>query len=182
MHIPDRSADLCLDEHRFEHAAESTNTPESTWKTYQNTTYGFKLSYPEQGQATEGEDGRSARIDLPFAEGTNLQEKYVQIDVLENPGECTSPLAQGYAPEAIQSDQVTESGIDFNIASGSEGAAGSIYEWTAYTTTRDSTCVSISFVLHATNPLNYSTPPPEFDRASETGVFTEIISTFTWME
>jgi hypothetical protein len=157
-----------------------TQTPQSTWKTYQDTTYGFQLSYPEQGTLAEGTDGQGTRIDLPFAAGTNLHEKYVQIDVLENTDVCSSPLAQGYEPETLQEEQISVNGIDFHTASGGEGAAGNIYEWTAYTTTRDSTCVSVSFVLHSVNPFNYPTPPPEFDRASETGVFAEIISTFTW--
>lgn len=163
-------------------ATSPTNTPESTWKTYQNTAYGFQLRYPEEGIVTEGEDGKSARIDLPIAEGTNLHEKYVQIDVMENPDQCSSPLAQGYAPGALQEQQVNVNSVDFRTASGEEGAAGNFYEWTAYTTTRESTCVSISFVLHSVNPSNYPTPPPEFDRVVETEVFTEIISTFTWTE
>jgi hypothetical protein len=159
-----------------------THTPVGAWATYRNTEYGFQLSYPEPGQLMEGADGHSARIDLPYTPGTNLQEKYAQIDVQENPDVCSSPLAQGYESGTLQVDQVTINGSDFHTISGSEGAAGNIYEWTAYSATKNGICVSISFVLHATNPFNYPTPPPEFDRSSESGVFMEIISTFTWTE
>lgn len=151
-----------------------------SWKTYQNAEYGFQLSFPDQGLVMEGAGERSARIDLPFTSGTNLQEKYVQVEVQENPVECSSPLAQGYAPNTLQEGAVTINGIDFHTTSGEEGAAGNIYQWTAYSTSKDSTCVSVSFILHATNPDNYPTPPPEYDKASESAIFTEIISTFKW--
>jgi hypothetical protein len=163
-------------------AVSPTQTPASKWKTYQNTDYGFQVSYPEQGRLMEVSKGAIKRIDLPFTQGTNLEEKFVQIDVQENPEVCNSPFAQGYEPGALQADTVTLNGIDFHITSASEGAAGNYYDWTAYSTTRNEVCVIISFVLHSTNPFNYPTPPPEFDRPSEAGVFTEIISTFKWTE
>lgn len=159
-----------------------TDTQAYAGKNYQNTSYGFQLSYPEQGQLTEGTDGQLARIDLPIAPGTNLHEKYAQIDVQEDAGKCISPLAQGYDPGMLKTDQITVNGIDFNTTSGSEGAAGNYYDWIAYSTIRNGICISISFVLHSTNPFNYPTPPPEFDKPSETKVFMEIISTFKWME
>lgn len=177
--------------------AQATSTPTSvspthtpageaveigSWETYRNDSYGFQLSYPDQGQVAQVASESSARVNLSFIPGTNLREKYVQIDVLEDPQECRSPLSQGYPPDALQEGQETINGMDFHTVSGSEGAAGSIYEWTSYSATRDGICVSISFILHATNPLNYPTPLPEFDKSSEAGVFTEIVSTFRWTD
>lgn len=163
-------------------AISSTQTPAGTWKTYKNTNLGFQLSYPEQGWQAEVAEGGITRIDLPFIPGTNLEEKFVQIDTQENTEVCSSPLAEGYEPGALQTEMVTLNGTDFHITSGSEGAAGNYYDWTTYSATRKGVCVIISFILHSTNPFNYPTPPPEFDRPSETAIFTEIISTFMWTE
>lgn len=161
-------------------AGEAVET--GSWETYRNENYGFQLSYPDQGQVAPAASESSARINLSINPGTNLREKYVQIDILENSEECSSPLSQGYAPGLLQEGQETINGIDFHTVSGSEGAAGNIYDWTSYSATRDGTCVSVSFILHATNPLNYPTPLPEFDKSSETGTFTEIMSTFKWTD
>lgn len=160
--------------------ATPTHTPSKVWSTYQNTDYHFQLSYPIHAQMKQGANGYIARIDLPITPGTNLLDKYFQIDIQENTAECISPLAQGYEPGALKTDQVILNGIEFQLNTGSEGAAGNYYEWTSYSTTRDGICVSISFILHSTNPFNYPTPPTEFDRASETSVFIEIVSTFKW--
>jgi photosystem II stability/assembly factor-like uncharacterized protein len=39
----------------------------------------------------------------------------------------------------------------------------------------------MDFVLHSLNAGNFDPPKPEFDKAAESVVFTQVMSTFTWM-
>jgi hypothetical protein len=77
---------------------------------------------------------------------------------------------------------VTINGVTFLKETGSEGAAGSLYEWEAYSAIRPNTnaCVSVAFVLRSSNPGNFTTPPPPFDKVAESAVFQTIMSTFVW--
>jgi hypothetical protein len=61
---------------------------------------------------------------------------------------------------------------------GGEGAAGSVYYATAYSTLKGNACISLSFVLKAANLGNFPTPPPAFDQAAESAVFPIIMSTY----
>jgi hypothetical protein len=151
------------------------------WQIYCNSTYEFALQYPPYSTLTVT-NPESAHIDLPFTEGTNLQEKYLEISAHQTSDPCTSPLAIGFAPESIQTQTVTFNGVQFLEESASEGAAGNFYQWVAYSAARQDTCVSLGFVLHSTNPENYSTPPPVFDQPTEAAVFDDIMSTFIWLK
>jgi len=157
---------------------EISSAPED-WLTYSNQSFGFELKYPPQS-TLEDMPPDHARIDLPFTPDTNLQEKYLEIDAytITEGQECSSPFAMGYAPEAIHREAVIVNGIEFNRASGGEGAAGNFYAWTAYSTSREDICVSLTFILHSTNVDNYEVPPPEFDLESETSIFEPIAATF----
>lgn len=158
-----------------------TPVPTTTsWLTFTNTPYGFRFNYPPQGQIVSQAD-QNVRIQLPFVPGTNLVEKYLDASVLVSPAVCKSPLGTGYPADAIQTSQVIINGINFLKESGADGAAGSLYQWTAYSTQRDNVCVSLGFVLHSHNPGVYSTPPPLFDEAAESAVFVEIVSTYAWL-
>ncbi|MBI5838927.1 MAG: hypothetical protein HZB19_02385 [Chloroflexi bacterium] len=148
--------------------------------TYTNTKYGFQFKYPSQGQIMEQDDNH-VKINLPFAPGTNLREKYLSLSVIESPAICNSPFGYGYPPEMIESSQVVINGINFLKERGADGAAGSLYQWTAYSTLKDSVCVSFSFMLHSINPGNYFTPPPVFDEAAESAVFEQIAATLVWI-
>ncbi len=164
---------------------QPTPTPTASvpanWQTYTDQKNGFTFRYPQQGQVANQENG-SARInDLPFAPGTNLVEKYMEVNVAENVFPCSSPLAQGYPPGSFQSQQATINGLAWVIESGADAGAGQIHIWTAYSTVKGNACVSLSFVLHSTNPGVYSTPPPLFDVAAESDVFAAIVSTFVWL-
>ena len=116
----------------------------------------------------------NARIYLPLEEqGTNLGEKYAEVNVIENADPCKS-----LNPGATTSEDVTINNIPFLKESGSDAGAGNIYDWVSYSTTKDNACINLSFVLHSTNPGNYPTPPPEFDKEAESAVFDTIMSTF----
>ena len=154
-----------------------TPTPVTNdWLTFTNLTYGFQFKYPPQGQIVSGGTDSFTRINLPFAAGTNLSEKYLEMVVGQNVTECKSPL-QTQDPGVT----VTINGINFLKQTGAEGAAGSLYQWVAYSTLRDGVCVSLNVILHSHNPGNFATPPPVFDFAAESAVFDQMVGTFAWL-
>ena len=157
-------------------ASTATPTVPADWLTFTNTTYGFQFKYPPQGQIASGGTDSFTRINLPFVPGTNLSEKYLEVVVGQNVTECKSPL-----PTQDPGVTVTINGINFLKQTGAEGAAGSLYQWVAYSTLREGVCVSLNFILHSRNPGNFATPPPVFDFAAESAVFDQMVGTFAWL-
>jgi hypothetical protein len=77
----------------------------------------------------------------------------------------------------------TINGIYWVIEKASEGAMGSIYQWTAYSTMIiGEICVSLTFVLHSHPADLFPTPLPEFDLAGESLVFQLIVTSFSMIE
>lgn len=164
----------------------STATPTATplppggdWLTFTNATYGFQFMYPPQGVIAPDGSDNFTRIDLPFVQGTNLSEKYLEVIVVENLDNCRSPLASSSILET--SDFVEINGLSFLKQTGGDAGAGHLHQWIAYSTHRDNACVSLDFILHSLNPGNFSTPPPVFDFAAESAVFAQIVSTYMWL-
>jgi len=100
------------------------STPD--WKLYPDERHGFELLYPLDSVVAATSE--QTRIALPINPGTNLQEKYLLIDVQQGDASCRSPLAVGYSPEALQVSQVEIGVLTFTQLSGSEGAAGNFYD------------------------------------------------------
>jgi hypothetical protein len=161
----------------------ATGTPQASNNTltYVNQTYHFQFSYPSQGQISS-QTNTGAHITLPFTPGTNLVEKYLDVNVATNATTCSSPLTQGYTPGSFQSQQVTINGINFVNESGSNAGAGNIFNWVAYSTLKGTNCISLGFTLHSTNPGNSPTPPPAFDMNAESAVFSTIVSSFAFTQ
>lgn len=151
-----------------------TEAVPANWQTYTDQEYGFTFRYPAAGQIS-GQQDHWARISLPVAPDTNLVEKFIDVTAVENADPCVSQN-----PGVSQSQQVTVNGIPFLEERGADAGAGQIYEWLAYSTSRNDICVSLSFVLHSANPGNYSNPPPLFDKAAESDVFAPILASFAW--
>lgn len=159
-----------------------TSTPTATvsdWLTFTNSKYGFQFQYPKEGQIADGTMDNFARIDLPFASGTNLREKYLEVIVAENVNPCRSPL--GTSSMLQTSETVVINGITFLKETGEDRGAGNIHQWVAYSTSRNNACVSLDFILHSLNPDNFPTPPPVFDFPAESAVFGQIVSTYAWL-
>ncbi len=158
--------------------ASPTSPPMSDWLTYTNTKYGFQFKYPPDAPLATAQDNY-VHISLPFTLGTNLGEKSLDVNVLENADPCNSPLVQGLPYST--SELVTLNGIPFLKQTGTDRGAGQIYDWTVYSTFRGNVCVTFAFILHSGNPNNYDPPIPQFDRTAESAVFEQIVSTFTWL-
>ena len=118
------------------------------------------------------------RVNLPIASGTNLGEKYIQVDVVENAASCVSPVMDG---ASASTENVTINNIQFSKQTGQGVAAGNIYDWVAYNTVRGTACISLTFILHSSNPGVYTTPPPLFDKNAESAVFATIMNSFNWI-
>jgi len=153
--------------------------PIDNWLTYTNSKYGFEFKYPSGGQLLDGNTDTYARINLPFVQGTNLIEKYLEAIVTENADPCQSPLATQSMLQT--SEQVVVNGITFLKQTGEDGTAGHTNKWIAYSTARNNVCVSLDFVLRSANPGVFETPPPLYDEVFETGIFGQIVSTYTWL-
>ncbi len=78
------------------------------------------------------------------------------------------------------SENVTINNIQFLKETGLGAAAGNIYDWTGYSTVKNNACISMVFVLHSANAGVYPTPPPDFDKAAESAVFTTIMNSFNF--
>jgi hypothetical protein len=111
---------------------------------------------------------------LPITPGTNLGQKYIEVKVVDNAAACKNP----HSGPMSTSQNVTINGIQWLKETGSEGAAGNIYDWVGYSVMKGAACISLTFILHSTNPGVYPTPPPLFDAAAESAVFPVIMSTY----
>jgi photosystem II stability/assembly factor-like uncharacterized protein len=151
--------------------------PINDWLLYTNPTYGFEFKYPPQAQIIN-QTANTLKLNLPFSPGTNLHEKYLEMIVRENVDPCRSPLAT--SSMLASSETVVINGISFLKETGGDGAAGNFYDWVAYSAPRNNACISMDFVLHSVNAGNYSTPPPIFDKAAESALFTRMMETFAW--
>jgi len=56
-----------------------------------------------------------------------------------------------------------------------------VHEWVGYSTLKNNACISMDFVLHSLAAGAFEPPVPEFDKAAESVVFTQVMSTFTWL-
>ena len=146
--------------------------------TFTNSAFGYQFQYPPQGQIrSDSTAGDTIITNLPIVQpGTNLADKYLEVAAGANATECKSLF-----PTQDPGVTVTINGISFLKQTGMEGAAGSIYQWVAYSTLRNDVCVSVNFILHGISPGASSTPQPPYDYATETAIFDQIVGTYMWL-
>ncbi len=132
------------------------------------------FKYPP-GSVVSNQSDTSGRVTLPLVtQGTNLREKYVDVNVVEGATTCQSPQTTSMST----SENVTINGIAFLKQTDEGHAAGNIFDWIGYSTTKGTACISLTFVLHSVNPGVFLTPPPVFDMAAESAIFSTIMSTY----
>jgi hypothetical protein len=98
--------------------------------------------------------------------------------VIKGVSECSDPNAIGPNGIAPPEHVTNAGGIPFLKESWGDAGAGNVYHLTGYSTLKAATCVSITFILHSSNPQMYDTPPPDYDPAAESTVFDEMMNTF----
>jgi len=152
--------------------------PTNNWPTYTNSTYAFNFRYPP-GSERFFETTNSILINMPIAPGTNLREKYLQLTVLENVNPCQSPLSSTSRPGS-PTETIVFNGIPFFKQIGGDANVGNLHEWVGYSTLKNNACISMDFVLHSLAAGNFDPPVPEFDKAAESAVFAQVMSTFAW--
>ena len=151
----------------------------ANWQVYCSEAYGFSFRYPPGGAAPEGGAGHGV-IYLPIASGTNLIEKTISVTTTPNATNCLSPNSEGHEPGSIPTEAVTFNGVNFVKQTAGEGAAGNLYNWVGYSDLSGTLCLSLTFILHSSDPGAFATPPAQFDQAGESAVFEQIMATFTW--
>ena len=151
----------------------TTGTDTTGWNTYLDGKYLFSFKFPP-GSTIDSQSDNSGRVYLPITEGTNLSQKWVSVAVVEGANPCKSPTVG----LLISSENVTINGIQFLKETGMDGAAGSRFDATAYSTLKGNACISLSFVLRSANLGNFPTPPPAFDKSAKSAVFPTIMSTY----
>jgi hypothetical protein len=149
-------------------------TPSSYSSTYENAKYDFKFALPT-GAYIVNQTDNLGRVALPVAAtGTNLQEKYILVSATEGKDPCVTTDMEG--GQAITT--VNINGNTFSKQVGQGAAAGNQYDWTSFATTHNNACILLTFVLHSTNPGNYSTPPATYDSAAESAVIDTVMNTY----
>ncbi len=150
--------------------------PQVDWLAYRDPTGGFSIQHPLTWQESQG-SGYPVVFTLQAAPGTTLLNKTMEIMVTPDSAECKEST---YSSDTgtTSPHQVVINGVNFLKETGSGIGAGNIYDWTAYSTRRGTTCITITFVLHSANAGVYSTEPAPFDKVAESVVFDELIDTF----
>jgi hypothetical protein len=143
--------------------------PLAGWITYSNADCEYEIRVPPGSTITPGTD--SDRIDLPFASGTNLREKWIEVTCEPIATGCSSMLGEGSREF---------NGTMFSFYEAADAGAGNYWNWITYTAPAGTMCTDLSFTIHSVNAMNYTPPIPEYDETAETAVYDEIMETFTW--
>jgi hypothetical protein len=147
------------------------------WSSYHDDLGRFSLLYPSDWMRWDTA-GYPVIFSVQVPPGTTLGEKQMRINVTQGVSDCSNPNAGGPAAIAPPEEVTAASGITFLKETGADAGAGNVYRLTSYSTLHGATCVSITFVLHSSNPQMYDTPPPDYDPVAESEVFEKILNTF----
>jgi len=159
--------------------AEAIATPGADWLTYTNNGYGFQLLYPRAKVGVPTGTVSFTHIFLPFALGTNLQNKDLAIYVQVGSPTCQSTLDQFTNPAAAKTN-LSINGLHWVNQALGGAPLGATSDWSGYSTASRGVCVSLVFTLTFFNPAS-GTGPPAYNKAAESQVFLQIVSTFKWL-
>jgi len=115
------------------------------------------------------------RFTIPgtMATGTNLSaDTYVSVEQLPRAKNCTADI---YIKKDVRANELTDNGMQYSVATSSEGAAGNAYEEIVYALKGSSPCMAVRYLLHSTDIHSYEPGTvQEFDRAALMSSFDEI--------
>ena len=149
--------------------------PHVSWLAYHDDRVGFSIQHPLTWQRVDDGSGPVV-LALQAAPGTNLLEKRLEINVRPEAADCKQATYEGGGGAAPKT--VSVNGVEFLREAGTGIAAGNIYDWTSYSTRKNTTCITLTFVLHSSSSGVYPTEPAPFDRAAESAIFDEMLNTF----
>ena len=158
--------------------AEAIPTQEAhaDWVPYHDNVGGFTILVPPTWEHSDS-GGYPAIFSVRVPPGTTLGEKMMWINVIKGVADCSNPNAINSNETAAPEHITAAGGIAFLKESWGDAGAGNVYHLTGYTTLQGTTCVSITFILHSSNPQMYDTPPPDYDPIAESAVFGEMLDT-----
>ncbi len=110
--------------------------------------------------------GVKLTIPVAMATGTNLSsfDTGVSIEQLPRAKNCTGDI---YLSANVKPTKVSENGVEYSVATSSEGVAGNVYEEAVYALTGSSPCTAVRYFIHSTSVGNYDPAAiREFNRAS----------------
>jgi hypothetical protein len=146
------------------------------WSSYHDDAGKFSLLYPSDWRRWDS-SGYPVIFSVEVPPGTTLGEKQMRINVIQGVAECSNANAGGPVDTSPPENITTPGGITFLKESGADAGAGNVYQLTSYSVLHGTTCVTITFVLHSSNPQMYDTPPPDYDAVAESRVFDKILNT-----
>jgi hypothetical protein len=158
-------------------AATATQEAHANWVPYHDAVGGFTILVPPTWDHTDS-GGYPAIFSARVPPGTTLGEKMMWINVIKGMSECSNPNAGGSEATSPPENVTAAGGIAFLKESGADAGAGQRYNSTSYSTLKGATCITITFILHSSNPQMYPTPPPDYDPAAESAIFDEMLGTF----
>lgn len=127
-----------------------------------------------------GEAIHGTRFTIPksITEGTNLShDSYISVEHIDNVKKCTGSMFLENEPT---SEQITEKGIAYSVASGNGAAAGNRYEETVYATRNGNTCFAVRYFIHSTVFENYPIGSiQKFDKEKLLAMFDTVRKTLT---
>ncbi|RMH33546.1 MAG: hypothetical protein D6694_15500 [Gammaproteobacteria bacterium] len=148
------------------------------WTSWSDPEYQFEFMYPPGSTVLAQQKEPFLQINLPVTQKTCYS--FMEVFVSKNVEQCKSPYEM-LPGDFSQSLQTPINDINFLYQTSKQGAAGTFYEWEAYSTERDSVCISVNFTLASTSPMMFATPPAPCDEQKEREVFGLIISTLHWL-
>lgn len=128
-----------------------------------------------------GKDIAGIKFTIPdeLATGTNLSsfDTGVSVESIPQTIDCNASLFlyQGVTPETV-----TDSGVTYSVASGSDAGAGNFYEEKVWAMPGTNPCLAIRYFIHSTNISNYPTGTvTAFDHDALVSQFDEIRRSLT---
>ena len=145
--------------------AAEQEIPQVILSTYASTTLGFSIQYPSgytlndsyayQGFPKKPIQGTKFLVPSAMTTGTNLSsDSGISVETLPRAKNCTGDI---FLPANVKATRTTENGVEYSVATSSEGAAGNFYEEAVYALTASSPCIAVRYFLHSTNIGTYGT-------------------------